>query len=116
MTRRNIFSLLLAEALTLFWSFGLLYGAANMVQSHSYVCNTISSIFILLIGYCLCKRPNKLELIGLAITCAGVACLFNDGSAERTDGKVAQWYHYAVSLSATFCGAISYMISGQLVK
>ena len=89
LTRRNIICLIFTPILYVYWNFGLLFGAANMIQSHAYICNTMFSIFIVLIGYCLCLKPYRLEILGLILTAVGVACMLNDPVAERTDGKVA---------------------------
>ena len=78
LTWRNICTLLLIQMLYCFWCFGLLYGAANMIQSHAYICNTLFSIFLVLIGYCLCLKPYRLELVGLVLTVVGVVMMFND--------------------------------------
>ena len=116
LTRRNVCTLLLIQMLYSFWCFGLLYGADNMIQSHAYICNTMFSIFVVLFGYCLCLKPSRLELLGLFLTIVGVAMMFNDSKAERTDGKVATWWHYAVCISAAFGVAIYFMFNGYLVK
>ena len=94
----------------------MLYGAANMIQSHAYICNTMFSIFIVLIGYCLCLKPYRLELLGLFLTCAGVAWMLNDPNAERTDGKVASFWHYAICISGAVGAAFFMLINGLLVK
>ena len=78
LTRRNICILLFNPILYTFWMFGLLYGAANMIQSHAYTCNTMHCIFVVLIGYCLCLKPYCLELIGLVFTLGGVTMMLND--------------------------------------
>ena len=116
LTRRNIITLMFTPMLYCFWNFGLLFGAANMIQSHAYICNTMFSIFVVLIGYCLCLKPYRLELIGLVLTIAGVVLMLSDGKAERTDGKVATWWHYAVCISAAFGAAFFFLFNGHLVK
>ena len=74
------------------------------------------SIFIVLIGYCLCLKPYRLELLGLGLTIAGVACMLNDVHAERTDGKVATFWHYAICISGAFGAAFFMLVNGLLVK
>lgn len=108
--------LLFTPILYVYWNFGLLYGAENMIQSHAYICNTMFSIFIVLIGYCLCLKPLRLELVGLVLTGAGVACMLTDPSAERTDGKVASWWHYGVCISGAFGASFFFLLNGLLVK
>ena len=115
-TRRNVCILLSIPMLHACWNFGLLYGAANMIQSHAYICNTMFSIHMVLIGYCLCMRPYRLELIGLTLSIAGVALMFSDGKAERTDGKVANWWDYAVCMAGSFAAALFFLFNGHLVR
>lgn len=98
------------------WTFGLIYGADNLIQAHAYVCNTVFGIFIVLIGYCLCLKPYRLEVCGLVLTIAGVACLFSDPQAERTDGKKGTFFSYSICLFCAFLAAFFFIINGLLVK
>ena len=116
MTLRNICGLLITPIFYSYWSFTFLYGAANMIQSHAYLLSVMYCIFIVLIGYCLCLKPCRIELLGLFLTCAGVACMLNDPNAERTDGKVASLWHYAICISGAIGAAFYMLINGILVK
>ena len=73
-------------------------------------------IFVVLIGFCLCLKPYRLELIGLFITIGGCALLFSDPGAERTDGKKGGLHVYAISLFMSFLMAIFVLINEKLVK
>ena len=115
-SRRNICFLSVTPIIYVYWNFGLLFGAANMIQSHAYICNTMFSIFLVLIGYCLCLKPYCLELVGLFLTVAGVSIMLADPNAERTDGKVATWWHYTICISAAFGAAFFFLLNGFLVK
>ena len=70
----------------------------------------------MLFGYCLCLRPNKLELIGLLVTVGGVACMLNDSKAEREDGKKGGFLVYAVCFLGALAMAFFMVINGLLVK
>ena len=115
-TCRNICILLAIPMLNVLWSFGLLYGSVVMIQSHAYILSSMFSIYIVLIGYCLCMRPYRLELIGLFLSLAGIALMLNDGKAERTDGKVANAWDYAVAMVCSFAAALFFIFNGHLVK
>ena len=52
LTKRTLFLLMAAPGFQFFFNFGLLFGSDNLIQSHSYVCNTIFCIPVALIGYC----------------------------------------------------------------
>ena len=98
------------------WTYGLIYGVDNMIQAHAYVCNTLFSIFIVLIGFCLCLKPYRLELLGLFLTIAGVACMFSDPEAERTDGKTGNFWSYSICIGCALFGAFFILVNGILVK
>lgn len=83
LNRKVVIGLLVTPLFHLAGAFGLIFGSANLVQSHSYICNTLFVIFIVLIGYCLCLRPYLFELLGLAITISGIALMFSDPDAVR---------------------------------
>ena len=78
MTWKIILGIFITPFLNIFHVYGLIYGSANLIQSHAYTLNTMFSIFIVLIGYCLCLKPYRLELLGLFITIGGCILLFND--------------------------------------
>ena len=67
-------------------------------------------------GYCVCLKPYKLELIGLFITVGGVACMLGDSNAERTDGKKGTVWVYLVCFSGALAMAFFMIINGLLVK
>ena len=73
-------------------------------------------IFIVMIGFCLCLKPYRLELIGLFMTIGGCALLFSDTEAERVDGKTGEFHVYAICLFMSFLMAIFVLINGTLVK
>lgn len=108
--------ILVTPLLQCFWTFGLIYGADNLIQSHAYVCNCLFGIFIVLIGYCLCLKPYKLEIAGLVLTMAGVACLFSDSSAQRADGKTGNLLSYSICVFCALFAAFFFLINGILVK
>ena len=82
MTLSALNKTLLCAFLNLFTSFGLIYGCANMIQSHSYVLNTVPCIFVVPITYCSSrKKPIPLEILGLAVTITGVVVMLFDKSA-----------------------------------
>lgn len=74
------------------------------------------SIYIVLIGYCLCLKPYKLELLGLVVTIGGVVCMLSDSHAERADGKKGTVWVYAVCFSGALAMAFFMIINGILVR
>ena len=74
------------------------------------------SIFVVLIGYCLGLKPLRVELIGLVLTIVGVALMFSDPTAERTDGKKASTFTYAVCIFGAFLASFFILMNGLLVK
>ena len=69
-----------------------------------------------MIGYCLCLKPYRLELLGLLITIGGCALLFNDTKAERVDGKKGDIWVYAICLLMSFMAAIFFILNGIIIK
>ena len=67
-------------------------------------------------GYCVCLKPYKLELIGLFVTIGGVVCMLSDSNAERTDGKKGTVWVYAVCFSGALAMAFFMVLNGLLVK
>ena len=47
---------------------------------------------------------------------AGIILLFNDGNAERVDGKKGSMADYIICLFASLIGAIFFMINGRLIE
>ena len=80
------------------------------------MCNTLFSIFIVLIGFCLCLKPYRLELIGLLLTTSGVVCMLNDPDAERTDGKNGTLLVYSICIFCALLAAFFFLLNGILVK
>mmetsp|Transcript_25724 Transcript_25724/g.34366 ORF Transcript_25724/g.34366 Transcript_25724/m.34366 type:complete len:210 (-) Transcript_25724:264-893(-) len=115
MTWKNIILLIVTPALQTVFFFGLIFGAANLIQSHAYVCNTMFCIFIVLIGYCRCLKPYKWEIVGLVITVGGVACMFADPDAVRTDGKQGEFYVYAVCIFCAFVASFWMLCNDELI-
>ena len=107
---------LLTVLFQLGWNFGLIYGSANLIQSHAYVCNTLFCIFIVLEGYCVCIKPYRIELLGLFLTIGGVAVMLADTSAERTDGKKGTFTVYLICICCAFLASFFFLINGVLVK
>ena len=97
-------------------SFGLIYGAANMIQSHAYICNTMFCIYIVLIGYCRGKRPNAIEILGLIVTVAAVSLMLADPEAIKTNGTRGTPYAYAVCFGCAFIGALWIMANEALIN
>ena len=73
-------------------------------------------VFIVMIGYCLCMKPYRLELLGLSITIGGIVFLINDTKAERVDGKKGDFKVYAICMFMSFLAAVFFIINGVLVK
>ena len=71
---------------------------------------------MVLIGYCLCLKPYRLEIIGLILAIFGVACMLSDPSAERTDGKKGTVLAYVICFSMTILAVFYFLINGLLVK
>ena len=69
-----------------------------------------------MIGYCLCMKPYRLELLGLFITIGGIVFLINDTKAERVDGKKGEFQVYAICMLMSFMAAVFFIINGVLVK
>ena len=97
------------------WNYGLVFGSQHMIQSHSYVCNTMFCIFLALIGYCRCVKPTKYEIIGLIITVIAVIVMFSDPEAERSDGKKGSFFVYSFCLFCAFLAAFFMIINSYLV-
>ena len=116
MTWKIILGIFITPFLNIFHVYGLIYGSANLIQSHAYTLNTMFSIFIVLIGYSLCLRPYRLELLGLFITIGGCILLFNDTEAERVDGKKGEFHVYVICLLMSFMAALYFIFNGLLVK
>ena len=87
-----------------------------MIQSHAYICNTMYGVFVILIGYVICIKPYKLELVGLFFTVCGIACMFSDPSAERVDGVEARVFDYFICIFGAFLGAFFILFTGYLAK
>lgn len=69
---------MLSSLFDMAWKFGLVYGAANMIQSHAYVCNTMFCIYLVLISYCMGAEPFRAEIIGVFLTLGGIAIMLSD--------------------------------------
>ena len=110
-----VLGVLLNPAIQLIWNYGLFYGSTHLIQSHSYVCNTMFCIFIVLIGYCRCMKPLKAELVGLFITTVGVIVMFSDPEAARTDGQKGSLLVYSFCLFCAFLAAFFMLINSFLV-
>jgi len=87
-----------------------------MIQSHAYVCNTMFCIFTLLIGYILCLKPYRLELIGILITMGGIASLFSDPEAERVDGKTGSFATYSICIGCALLASFYFILNDLLIK
>ena len=70
----------------------------------------------MLIGYVMCLKPYRLELIGLVIVLGGITCLFCDTEAERTDGKTGSFLTYSICIGCAFCASFFFMLNGVIVK
>ena len=90
----NLVLLPLSMTFHIVWVYGLVFGSQRMIQSHAYICNTMYGVFVILIGYVLCIKPNRLELLGLFFTLCGITCMLCDTSAERVDGVEASALDY----------------------
>ena len=64
--------LIFASGVSLFlWNCGLIYAANNTVQSHAYIFNAFSGLFIMLATVVLGRNINKLEVIGGLVALIG---------------------------------------------
>ena len=116
LTCKSLVFLTLAPAFQLIFTFGLLFGSANLIQAHSYVCNTLFCIPVALIGYCRFReKPMRIELIGLSITLGAIVCMFADPSAERTDGKQGEAWVYVVCIACACLAAGWVLMNEQLL-
>ena len=73
-----MFGLVLTQLILIIWAYGLFYGSLNLVQLHAYVFNTTSGIFYVLLMYCLCTKPDAVEVFGVVLASAGCASLMLD--------------------------------------
>ena len=96
--------------------FGIMFGSTLLIQSHNYVCNVMHCVWILLIGYLLCKKPYRFELFGLAVTLLGLALMFSDPEAERSDGKSGELWVYAVCIGCSLSAAFYLMINAVVAE
>ena len=115
-TRRIALEILISPILHFAYALGLIYGAVVLIQSHAYVLNCIPCIFIVLIGCCFCHKQYILEMLAIVMCGAGIILLFNDGKAERVDGRKSSIIDYSICLFVSFLGAIFFMINGRLIK
>ena len=115
-TPRVALEIFISPMLHFAYALGLIYGAVVLIQSHAYVLNCVPCIFIVLIGCCFCHKQYMLELFAIVMCGAGIILLFNDGKAERVDGRTGSIIDYAMCLFVSFLGAIFFMINGRLIK
>ena len=107
LTRKNWILGFLAPAFLVPMNFSLVFAADNLIQSHAYICNTLFSVWVVLIGFCLFRQmPLWIEIVGLLLTVAAITCMFADPSAVRTDGKEGEAWVYAVTIGCSVFGAL----------
>lgn len=71
----------------------------------------------MLIGWTfLCKKPLRLEVVGLMLTLAGISVMFMDASAVRTDGKQGGILVYGICVGCSLLGALFFMVNSHLSK
>jgi drug/metabolite transporter (DMT)-like permease len=60
-------------------------------------------------------RPEKLEIIGMAIVLVGCSCMLSDPNAQRIDGIDATLLVYTVTLLTAMFGAVYYILNAKSV-